>query len=297
MRKSEMKKRLKEQARKNFAHMHKVGEYDENGINTKAFITFINRYGFYIIDNMVGDSFSEKYQQEIDQLKIMVENSDKTDTIFETVTESFEDVITKSQSVKRKYKIKSNSIFNDRKILTLGDGIVNEAGNCSIIHNCFKDNFQHIIKILRSVTEQSQYEELWDLSKVHYSIIMSDENSTMQQLHFDYEGNWERFDDLEKNTGVTTLSLLHFPEGGCLVVYPCESSTAKAYRERRFKMKKNKKFKGGNLKRNKRHSAFDFGNLGRITYSNGSVKASILKLGKNQTVVFRGIYFFLLKYF
>ena len=81
----------------------------------------------------------------------MVENSDDTDTIFETVTESFEDVTTKkkNQSVKRKYTIKSKSIFNDRKILTLGDGIVNEDGNCSIIHNCFKDNFQHIIKLLR----------------------------------------------------------------------------------------------------------------------------------------------------
>ena len=59
MRKSESKKRLREQARKNFACMHKVGEYDKHLLHyTKAFITFTNRYGYYIIDNMVGDSYS-----------------------------------------------------------------------------------------------------------------------------------------------------------------------------------------------------------------------------------------------
>jgi hypothetical protein len=61
---------------------------------------------------------------------------------------------------------------------------------------------------------------------------MSEPNSTMQQVHFDYEGDWDKFDDLQLKTGVTTLSLLHFPEGGYLVVYPCESSTARAYRKR-----------------------------------------------------------------
>ncbi len=64
---------------------------------------------------------------------------------------------------------------------------------------------------------------------------MSNEYSTMQQVHFDYEGDWKKFDRLQLATGVTTLSLLHFPEGGYLVVYPCESSTAKAYRKRRLK--------------------------------------------------------------
>jgi hypothetical protein len=38
-----------------YANMTKVSEYDEN---TKVFITFTNRYGYYIIDNMVGDSYS-----------------------------------------------------------------------------------------------------------------------------------------------------------------------------------------------------------------------------------------------
>jgi hypothetical protein len=33
------------------------------------------------------------------------------------------------------------------------------------------------------------------------------------------------------------LSLLHFPEGGYLVVYPCESSTARAYRKRTWNEK------------------------------------------------------------
>ena len=65
---------------------------------------------------------------------------------------------------------------------------------------------------------------------------MSNEYSTMQQVHFDYEGDWKKFDRLQLATGVTTLSLLHLPEGGYLVVYPCESSTAKAFRKRRLTM-------------------------------------------------------------
>ena len=111
MRKSESKKR-REQARKNFACMHKVGEYDENGFNCKAFITFINRYGYYVIENMVGDNYLEKYQDEINQLKLIVQNSDETENIFETVTESIE-IISKNktksnQDSKTKYTIKSD---------------------------------------------------------------------------------------------------------------------------------------------------------------------------------------------
>ena len=101
-------------------------EYDENGFNCKAFITFINRYGYYVIENMVGDNYLEKYQDEINQLKLIVQNSDETENIFETVTESIE-IISKNktksnQDSKTKYTIKSNSIFNDRKILSFGDG-------------------------------------------------------------------------------------------------------------------------------------------------------------------------------
>ena len=123
---------------------------------------------------------------------------------------------------------------------------------------------------------------------------MSNEYSTMQQVHFDYEGDWKKFDRLQLATGVTTLSLLHFPEGGYLVVYPCESSTAKAFRKRRLTMKKNGIFKGGNLNKNKRHTVFHFGKLGKISYRNDPVSPRILKLGKNQTVVFRAFYFFFL---
>ena len=81
---------------------------------------------------MVGDNYLEKYQDEINQLKLIVQNSDETENIFETVTESIE-IISKNktksnQDSKTKYTIKSNSIFNDRKILSFGDGYVQENG-------------------------------------------------------------------------------------------------------------------------------------------------------------------------
>ena len=54
----------------------------------------------------------------------------------------------------------------------------------------------------------------------------------MQQLHYDFEGNWKQFDEQFFKTKMTPLSLLFFPNGGALVVYPCDRISSWDYRDR-----------------------------------------------------------------
>ena len=122
----------------------------------------------------------------------------------------------------------------------------------------------------------------------------------MQQLHYDFEGSWKHFDEQSLNTRMTPLSLLFFPNGGALVVYPCDRTTSWDYRRRcgvYLTDEEKKKLPNGGkivpkfgLKNvEPRNEKFNFGKY-VISYEKKAITAKVLVLKPGQTVIFGGIF-------
>ncbi len=117
--------------------------------------------------------------------------------------------------------------MSDRYLVPRPTASVTKDGEWSTIPNSFKKNFSHIIKLVHKVVKASNKDKIWSIDELELSCIYSSENSSMQQLHFDYNGDWDKFDQVQEEFKVTPLSLLHFPEGGHRVVYEGESLSSK----------------------------------------------------------------------
>jgi len=258
------------------------GFVDEEGDNIREIILRLNKVGYYVLS---GDK-DKDHRTNIQSIKDEMMTSESTENIFESVDEKV---------VRGKKTLKMRTVFNDRKIQDLGRHPADLNNDCAIIDDCFKENFKKVFSLLRKIVNHSGYDTIWDLDQVSYSRIMSTESSTMQQIHLDFEGDWDKFDQLQAKHRLILLSLLHFTEGGFLTVYPCESETTKEYRIKQDKMMQQGELHAVTLERTCISRTFEFGDLPRIHYQNDIVSPLLLKLEPNQTVIFRGKHFFKFK--
>ena len=180
----------------------------------------LNREGYFVKDPVVT---CKKKIQNMKQSAKKLENKmvglrDKEFVFSQLVT-------TKSGFTK---SIKSN----DRQILEFGTGNIKDDGDSTVIPDFFKEEFKDIIKLLQKITDEYG-KPIWDLKNIECAAILSHSNSSIQHLHFDFAGTWSKYDKVfEKGRVPPSLSLLFFPYGGYLMVYPCDPSSAKDYRER-----------------------------------------------------------------
>jgi hypothetical protein len=269
------KKELKEQRLNQLQRKAQETAEDDDEL-TLTFVRKINQLGYFVVD---GEPPNPNHIRDIDYIK---SNMRRDIPIFENVLEK---VIRKRY---RNFKdVRAQSIFKDRLLDVIGQVKVDPVGQCDEIDDCFKANFQKVVQLLKSVVVLSSFEQIWDLSSVNYARILSTDESTMQQVHFDYEGDWAKFDEVERTYGFTPLSVLHCPEGGFLTIYPCDSQTGRQYRAEQAKMVENNNLHPNTLRCQAKESTMYFGGK-KIVYRNISVTPFILEIEPNQTVIFRG---------
>ncbi len=177
----------------------------------KKCVAHLNQFGYFVVKGLNNIN-----KEAIDKIKEGMLSSGQAHPIFESVTERL---------ARGQKKLAKKNTFNDRLIQELGRHRVEDNGHCQVIDDVFQQNFKSIVALLKKISKASGRERGWDLGEVTYLPILSNERSTMQQIHLDFEGDWEQFDKIEQLYSLTPLSLLHFPEGGFLTVYPCESAT------------------------------------------------------------------------
>ena len=223
------KRKRKVIALNNLIPFQQIGEYDADGHNTKEAVTLLNREGYFVKDSVLTCSKEieemKRFAKQLENRMVRMPKKKKEYVFSQLVT-------TKSG---HKKSIKSK----DRQILEFGVGTIggggddDDDGDSSVIPNCFKKDFNDIIKLLHKIADECG-NTIWDLNSVECSAILSHCNSSMQQLHFDFNpvGTWTDYDKVFNECRVSpSLSLLYFPYGGYLVVYPCDPSSAKDYRD------------------------------------------------------------------
>ena len=182
---------------------NQMGEVDEDGLNDKEAIQRFHSVGYYVTD---PPSDTDILQLDKDAKSIInkmtrVKNKEYVFTrIIEELNEDGERIAVDNK---------------DRQIMDVGD--CSESDGWKNIPKCFKPSFLKGLKLLHKIAD-SFGEPIWDLSAVQCSTILSLEQSSMQQCHFDYAGDWPSFDAaVEKFGGMTPLSMLNFPQG----LYKC----------------------------------------------------------------------------
>jgi len=235
-------------------------------------VAHLNQFGYFVVKDQ--NNFNK---EAIEKIKEGMLSSGQAHSIFESVTERL---------ARGQKKLATKNTFNDRLIQELGRHRVEDNGHCQVIDDVFQQNFKCIVALLKKISKASGRERVWDLGEVTYSRILSNERSTMQQIHLDFEGDWEQFDKIEQLYSLTPLSLFHFPEGGFLTVYPCESAT-KIPAKIPAPAGKNgcrREASWGRRRKGSRHHP----NPVQIFYRNKALRPLVLELEPNQTVVFRG---------
>ena len=114
--------------------------------------------------------------------------------------------------------------------------INNRSTNVNNIDYCFKKNYIYIKKLLEKLSSYLSDEEgciFKNLEKPTVGRILSLTESEYQGWHYDFapktSNGWINYFEISKKTGISPLSLLHFPEGGSISLLQGNMESSKHY--------------------------------------------------------------------
>ena len=215
----------------------------------------------------------EKFQNSIKEIKQFFSKNKTNKKLVETIFSSF------------KYNNKNVKVNN-------GSGkrlINNRSAKFNNIDYCFKQNFIYIKKLLENISSYLSDEKgciFNNLEKPTVGRILSLPESEYQGWHYDFapktSNGWTNYFEISKKTGISPLSLLHFPEGGSISLLQGNMEASKHYLTR----------KSGNIEKQTLH-----GRIKKYSYFNVKGKkcfyrtlpsiSKIVKLNPNETIIFR----------